>query len=206
MRRYVNQLATRSDILGVNALSVPVYKVLLVGDPNVGKSSIIRRLLLDDFDETYNATIGVDLSAVALTIEAITPVILTVIDLGGQAGFTELRSQYYKGAHFAVFVYDITERVSFEDLPTWFDGLQEAVPGLINDELLGMVIGNKADMIKMRQVAEIEGRTYADELRVPFYETSAKTGENVNLAFNRIAKVLYAKHPPVKVGPTTAVD
>jgi small GTP-binding protein len=79
-----------------------VYKVLLVGDPNVGKSSIIRRLLLDDFDETYNATIGVDLSAVALTIEAITPVILTVIDLGGQAGFTELRSQYYKGAHFAV--------------------------------------------------------------------------------------------------------
>ena len=187
-------------------MSVPVYKVLLVGDPNVGKSSIIRRLLLDDFDETYNATIGVDLSAVALTIEAVTPVILTVIDLGGQAGFTELRSQYYKGAHFAVFVYDLTERVSFEDLPTWFDGLQEAVPGLVADEFPGMVIGNKADMIKMRQVSELEGRSYAETLKVPFYETSAKTGEKVNPAFECIAKYLYAKHPLNKVGTKTAVD
>lgn len=187
-------------------MSVPVYKVLLVGDPNVGKSSIIRRLLLDEFDETYNATIGVDLSAVALTIEAITPVILTVIDLGGQAGFTELRSQYYKGAHYAVFVYDITDRVSFEDLPTWFAGLIEAVPSFDNVDFPGMVMGNKSDMIKMRQVSEVDGRTYADDLGVPFYETSAKTGENVNLAFNRIAKELYAKHPPLKVGPRTSVD
>ena len=187
-------------------MSVPVYKVLLVGDPNVGKSSIIRRLLLDDFDETYNATIGVDLSAVALTIEAVTPVILTVIDLGGQAGFTELRSQYYKGAHYAVFVYDITERASFYDLQTWYDGLLEALPGLASDEFPGMLMGNKSDMIKMRQVQEVEGRTYADRLGVPFYETSAKTGGNINLAFNRIAKELYSKHPPLKVGPRTAVD
>ena len=90
------------------------------------------------------------------------------------------------------------------------DGLKKAKTELerfgVSVSAINSDMGNKSDMIKMRQVSEVDGRTYADDLGVPFYETSAKTGENVNLAFNRIAKELYAKHPPLKVGPKTAVD
>ncbi len=73
-------------------MSIPVYKVLLIGEPNAGKSSLIRRLLLQEFDENYIATTGVDLSAVAVNVDAFTPVILTVIDLGGQEDFNSLRT------------------------------------------------------------------------------------------------------------------
>ena len=68
-------------------MTVPAFKVLLVGDPNVGKSSLIRRILLGEFDETYHATVGVDLSAVVIETEPSKPCILTVIDLGGQKAF-----------------------------------------------------------------------------------------------------------------------
>ncbi|MHA2069313.1 MAG: Rab family GTPase, partial [Candidatus Thorarchaeota archaeon] len=104
-------------------MSVPAYKVLLVGDANVGKSSLIRRMLLGEFDPDYTATVGVDLSAIAINVDPFTPVILTAIDLGGQEDFSKLRTQYYKGAHYAMLVYDITNRESFKNIPDWIEGL-----------------------------------------------------------------------------------
>jgi len=179
--------------------SVPVYKVILIGDASVGKSSLIRRLLLDEFDEEYTATVGVDLSAVAFNIEEITPVILTAIDLGGQADFDELRSKYYQGAHFACLVYDISDQRSFDRLVHWYEGLIDSVPDFGSDSKLGMVFGNKSDLDDEREVNSLDGRRYASEINWPFYETSAKTGYNVSKAFTRIAKTLYTKYPPHEV-------
>ncbi len=176
-------------------MTVPVYKVLLVGDPNVGKSSLIRRLLLGEFDEDYHATIGVDLSAAAMNIDGSSPVILTLIDLGGQDDFGSLRTQYYKDAHYSLFVYDVTCRDSFESLPGWFEGMKIA----LKKKLPGMLIGNKKDMGSKRVVLQSEGRKYANSLDWYFLETSAKTGENVEDVFNRIAKELYTIKPPVKI-------
>ena len=85
-------------------MSVHTFKVLLVGEPNVGKSSLIRRILLGEFDEEYMTTIGVDLSAVVIETGHGSPVILTVIDLGGQKEFSNLRTHYYKDAHHSVLV------------------------------------------------------------------------------------------------------
>ncbi|MFO7835190.1 MAG: Rab family GTPase [Candidatus Thorarchaeota archaeon] len=179
--------------------SIPVYKVILIGDASVGKSSLIRRLLLDEFDEQYTATVGVDLSAVALNIEEVTPVILTAIDLGGQADFDELRSKYYQGAHFACLVYDISDQHTFDRLEHWYRGLIESVPSFESDSKLGMLLGNKSDLTNERKVSPIEGRRYASNISWPFYETSAKTGHNVSEVFTRIAKTLYTKFPPHEV-------
>ncbi len=176
-------------------MTVPVYKILLVGNPNVGKSSLIRRLLLGEFDETYQATVGVDLSAAPINIDEESPVILTLIDLGGQDDFGSLRTQYYKDAHYALLVYDITSRESFTSLPDWLKGMEVA----LDRELPGMVIGNKNDMNSQRVVSELDGRSFADSINWPFFETSAKTGENVEIVFSRVAKELYVKRPPVKL-------
>ena len=177
-------------------VTVPVYKVLLVGEANVGKSSLIRRLIMDDFDEQYCATVGVDLSAVAINIDPVTPVILTVIDLGGQSEFSSLRTQYYKGAHYVVLVYDMSKRDSFENLHFWYEGLMEHLSAERGTSLPGVVFANKADLKDVRDVTSAEGRIYADSLSWPYRETSAKSGLNVQESFVEIAKILYSKKPP----------
>jgi small GTP-binding protein len=177
-------------------LTVATYKVLLIGEPNVGKSSIIRRLLLGEFDERYHATVGVDLSAVPLNIDPITPVILTLIDLGGQEDFSALRTQYYRGAHYAFLVYDVADRYSFECLNSWHEGLMSSVTQQKKTEIPGIVLANKKDLSGKREIPASEGRKYAEELNWPFFECSAKTGENIEEVFMRIAKELYADYPP----------
>jgi small GTP-binding protein len=179
-------------------VTVPVYKVLLIGEPNVGKSSIIRQLLLGEFDETYHATTGVDLSAAAVNVDPFTPVILTVIDLGGQDDFSSLRTQYYKGAHYSVLVYDVTSRSSFECLPEWYAGILKNldISGTDHETLPGILVGNKIDLDTEREVSTKDGRIYANLIGWQFWETSAKTGKNIKEIFNRIAKEIYSMHPP----------
>ncbi len=180
-------------------MSVPVYKVLLVGDPNVGKSSIIRHLTIGEFDETYHATAGVDLSAVAVNVDPITPVILTVIDLGGQSDFGDLRTQYYRGAHYCILVYDISKKLTFESLPNWHSGIIENIGPISSTKgsLPGILVGNKSDLEDSRQVTSMDARIYADIIGWQFYETSAKTGQNIESIFNQISKELYARYPPL---------
>ncbi|MEM2143243.1 MAG: Rab family GTPase [Candidatus Thorarchaeota archaeon] len=178
-------------------MGVPAYKVILVGDPSVGKSSLIRRVLLDEFDETYCATVGVDLSAVAVNIDENTPVIITAIDLGGQEDFTALRTQYYKGSHAALLVFDVTRPESFERLSMWYSGLVGTVKTIEGREITGFVVGNKIDMGDSRAVSREDALIFADRIGWPYVETSAKTGENVRSLFERVAKILFVRHPPL---------
>jgi small GTP-binding protein len=171
-------------------MPISIFKVLLVGDPNVGKSSLIRRLLLGEFDENYQTTIGVDLSAVVIDLAKSTPTILTLVDLGGQKEFSNLRTHYYKDAHFSLLVYDISNRDSFDALPGWFDGMAIALNRAHKDLAPGFLIGNKADMEDTRVVPYQEGKLYASTIGWNFVETSAKTGLNVEETFTSIAKYL----------------
>ncbi|MFW9802852.1 MAG: Rab family GTPase [Candidatus Thorarchaeota archaeon] len=177
---------------------MPAYKVLLVGDANVGKSSLIRRMVLGEFDPDYTAMIGVDLSAIAINVDPITPVILTAIDLGGQEDFSKLRTQYYKGAHYAIMVYDISNRDSFDHIPVWIHGLMTNVELRDKQTFPCMLVGNKSDMDSEREITAVEGRLLANSRGWPFYEASAKSGDNVDGIFLRIAKYLFAKYPPVR--------
>ena len=155
-------------------------------------------MVLGEFDPDYIATIGVDLSAIAINVDPITPVILTAIDLGGQEDFSRLRTQYYKGAHYAIMVYDISNRTSFDHIPDWIYGLMMNVELRDKQTFPCMLVGNKSDMNSEREVTIVEGRLVANSRGWPFYEASAKSGSNVDEIFLRIAKYLFAKYPPVR--------
>ncbi|MCF2137622.1 MAG: GTP-binding protein [Candidatus Thorarchaeota archaeon] len=184
-------------------MPVPVYKVLLVGDANVGKSSLIRRVLLDEFDPNYKATVGVDLSAAALNIDPFTPVILTLIDLGGQADFRELRTQYYKGAHAVIFVYDVSDRSTFDSLERWIYGVQENITTREGRELIPLLIANKIDQSETREVSPDEGHSFAERWDFRYGEASAKDGTNVHSLFLDLAKSIYDAYPPVDIRSST---
>jgi small GTP-binding protein len=171
-------------------MTVSSFKVLLVGEASVGKSSLIRRLLLEEFDEQYQATVGVDLSAAVINVDEDKQVILTLVDLGGQKDFTDLRTYYYKDAHYAVLVYDISEIETYDSLQSWYDGMQMALQRHEKDALPGKLVGNKADLDAVREVSYEKAKEYALSLGWEYVETSAKTGKNVHSTFTNIGKEL----------------
>ncbi|MFW9890076.1 MAG: Rab family GTPase, partial [Candidatus Thorarchaeota archaeon] len=140
----------------------------------------------------------VDLSAIAINVDPITPVILTAIDLGGQEDFSKLRTQYYRGAHYAIMVYDIANRDSFDHIPVWIHALVTNVVLRDKQTFPCMLVGNKSDMNSQREVTTVEGRLLANSRSWPFYEASAKSGDNVREIFLRIAKLLFAEYPPLR--------
>ena len=102
------------------------------------------------------------------------------------------RVEYFRSTYF----YDISDRESFEALPEWYEGLLVALDNETDKRLPGALVGNKSDRDEARQVSSADGRVYADSLGRPFFEGSAKTGENVRDVFTRIAKELYGRRPP----------
>jgi small GTP-binding protein len=173
-------------------------KVVLVGDTKVGKSCILTRFVQDSFERSMPATIGAAFfTKVVSTSDA--NVRLQLWDTAGQEKFRSLAPMYYRAAAVAVVVYDITNRGTFESLPTWQKEISEKAPP--NTQLV--IIGNKIDLIDDRQVSTAEGEQSAKELGAKLFgETSAESGDGIDAIFTRIADmdpteddVYEAPHP-----------
>ncbi len=167
-------------------MSVQLYKAIIVGPPNVGKTSLVRRYKSDEFRETHTATIAAELSAATFEFPE-GRVVLTIADIGGQESFAGLRHQFYQGAHHLIMVYDVTSRASFERITTMYEALTEKICIQREKFLGGSLVANKSDMIEDAQVAANEGQLLADLLTLKFFETSAKTGKNVSELFHYAA-------------------
>ncbi len=159
-----------------------IFKVLVVGPRNVGKSSLIARHLHDNFEESYVATVGVDMNATRIDLPDGT-IILSVVDLGGQQSFASLRLSFYQGAHHIILVYDTDDRQSFDAIPTWFDGITKGFCFSGGRQLRGSLVANKIDLEEPHAVTAEEGKLLADTISFRFFRTSAKTGEAVNEVF-----------------------
>ena len=174
-------------ILGpVSIVSVELYKAIIVGPPNVGKSSLVRRYQSDEFRETHTATIGADLSAATFEFPE-GRVVLTIADIGGQETFAGLRNQFYQGAHHLIMVYDVTDRATFERITDLHEALTEKICIQREDFLGGSLVANKSDMMEQAEVTTQDGQLLADLLTLKFFETSAKTGMNVSELFHYAA-------------------
>jgi len=176
----------------VHALTAEVYKTLIVGPRNVGKSSLVRRYLLGRFETTYTATVGADLSVATFDFPEGT-IVLSVVDLGGQQTFAALRNRFYQGAHHVILVYDKTDRSTFEDIPKWYETLTDGIRMPSYIFLAGSLVANKVDMTDAAEVTEEEGRQLADLLSMKYFEASAKTGTNVAEIFIHAASSCRAR-------------
>lgn len=167
-----------------------VLKILVLGDFAVGKTSLIEQYIEKKFSEDYMPTIGVNIVKRDIIIyELNIRVRLLLWDIAGQEKYIINRQAYFAGASGAFFVYDVTRNTTFESLQKiWFEdfklyGKQDGV---------NLLIGNKSDLTSSRKISQQEGEKMATEIgAMEFIETSAKYGENVELAFKNIVhKVL----------------
>lgn len=158
------------------------FKIVFLGEQNVGKTSIITRFMYDCFDSTYQATIGVDFLSKTMYLEDRT-VRLQIWDTAGQERFRSLIPSYIRDSTVAVIVYDITNVTSFKETCRWIEDVRVER----GNEVIMVLVGNKTDLLDKRQVTTEQGEKMAKDMNIIFMETSAKVGYNVQLLFRRIA-------------------
>ncbi len=175
-----------------------IFKIVEIGDSTVGKTAIKVRLTDDYFKKDLKTTLGVDFGAKELKCEYVSDDVLftgthrfkakmNVWDAAGQAHYEKIRGMYYRGAKGALLVYDVTNPVSFQNLDTWIDELEEN----IGKNIPMLLVGNKIDL--ERKIPREDAEEYAKKKGFLYFETSAKTSKGVNNAFKNLAIEIYKK-------------
>ena len=164
------------------------FKYIIIGDAAVGKSNLLIRYVYGEFNKDYQNTIGVEFGVKNINIKN-KICRIQIWDTAGQETFKSITKGYYKNSVCAIIVYDITRRDSFNNINTWINDCKT-----ICSKTVSMVlVGAKSDLEINRQVMKEEGKELAEKNGIPFYETSAKTGENVNEVFFKSAEEIVEK-------------
>ncbi|MHA2393335.1 MAG: Rab family GTPase [Promethearchaeota archaeon] len=165
------------------------FKFVIIGDHEVGKTSLVRRFVENKFSHDYRATIGLNILSHSIEFYG-NKVAYSLWDVGAQKFFARFRQTYYLGAQAAFIVFDLTNRKSFENIKTWYDELEDFIK---HRPIPMIIIGNKTDLLEEREVSYQDGVDMVNRLskisniKVSYIETSALTGENVEDAFTLIA-------------------
>ena len=160
-----------------------LFKILLIGDAGVGKSSILLRFTDDSFEEQMSSTIGVDFRVKTVTIDGVKTK-LTIWDTAGQERFRTLTSSYYRGCHGIILVFDVNERETFSHLQQWLEELELYTT---NANAAKLLVGNKIDL-KRREVTPEEATSFARKQAMMYIETSAKTREGIRQSFEEVVQ------------------
>lgn len=163
------------------------FKIVICGDPGVGKTSTILRFTDDAFTRTYIPTLGVNISEKNIKINKIY-VKLILWDIAGQIKFEAMRRHFYKGSEAVILIFDLSNRKTFENITNWFKDIRNYTKSESN--LVGFILGNKEDLINDRTVNHEEAYKVAQDLNLEYIETSALTGKNVEESFYRVAEKL----------------
>ena len=165
-----------------------LLKYVIVGDASVGKSNLLLRYTHGQFRDEYQLTIGVEFGSNNIVIDN-SVFRIQIWDTAGQENFRSITRSYYKNSACALIVYDITNRASFESLADWIEDCKNSSPKTV----FMVLIGNKCDLEQNREINEEEGREFAEKNGMLFFETSAKTGQNVEEVFKQSASNIAKK-------------
>ena len=166
------------------------FKIIIIGDSFVGKSSLANKAIKNKFDNLYSATLGFDYFSFFVKIDD-KILKLQIWDTCGQEIYQSLITNFYRNSSLAIMVYSIDNRTSFEHIDNWLKEIKINS----NPDAKVFLIGNKADLDKVRVVTYEEAEKYANELEFSkFYETSAKSGFNAQKIFIEAAYLLYDEY------------
>ncbi|KAI8545487.1 hypothetical protein RHMOL_Rhmol07G0043700 [Rhododendron molle] len=165
-----------------------LFKLLLIGDSGVGKSCLLLRFADDSYLESYISTIGVDFKIRTVEQDGKT-IKLQIWDTAGQERFRTITSSYYRGAHGIIVVYDVTDQESFNNVKQWLNEIDRYASDNVNK----LLVGNKCDLTSKKVVSYETGKALADEMGIPFLETSAKDATNVEQAFMAMAAAIKTR-------------
>ena len=168
---------------------IPHYKILILGDPAVGKSCFLARYVENTFENVYMSTAGMDYKYKDVELGDGKLIKLQIWDTAGQERYRTLTTNLYKGAVGIVLIYDITNKKSFENVRSWITSIEEET----SKKIILILVGNKADLKDERKVQKEEGEDIAKEFNLPFFESSAQSGLNVKSVFETLAKLIVEK-------------
>ena len=164
-------------------------RIIIVGDEKVGKTNIINTASRNEFNENYLSSIGMDVSKLYIKINEKT-FKLQLWDSSGKEKYHSITQEYYRNSACAIVVYDITDKKSFESLKRWIDECKY----YNKKNIILILVGNKKDLEQSRKITEKEGREFAEKNLINyFFESSAKTGENINEIFRQICEIVNKK-------------
>ena len=161
-------------------------KIIILGSSEVGKTCIYNRYFHNEFKENLLSTIGIDFQTKFFKFDD-QKVKANFIDTAGQEKFRAISVNYLKGTDGVILVFDITNKETFDLLETWLDELKDTN----KSEVSKVLIGNKSDLAKARQVEIEDAQNLAEKINCNYYEASAKTGKNINEALDEIARISY---------------
>lgn len=185
------------------------FKLVLLGESAVGKSSLVLRFVKDQFDDYRESTIGAAFLTQTISLDDATTVKFEIWDTAGQERYKSLAPMYYRNANCAVVVYDITQASSLDKAKSWVKELQRQA----NENIIIALAGNKSDLVAehpdKRAITTADAEAYAREAGLLFFETSAKTADNVRELFTAIARKLpleQAGNRGMRANPRQGVD
>ena len=173
------------DKIGLSFIDL---KIILLGDSGVGKTSIAGRYIDSAFKDAYQATIQVEKRVKIINEDDKTSLRLNIWDTAGQEKFRSITRQFYRDCHGAFIVFDLTKKSSFNEVRNWIDELKTHG----NDDTVIIILGNKSDLTAEREISEEDIKNEIQN-NYKYFEVSAKTGNNISLAFDELKKLIMLK-------------
>lgn len=178
-----------------------IIKLILIGDSNVGKSCILKKLMNKTYNSEYQPTIGIDYKIKTFFLDG-KKIKVEIWDTAGQERYRSIVSSYYRGASGIIVVYDTSCEKSFKNLKNWINGVTKNT----YQNVKIIIAGNKCDLIDSREVSKEKIIEYSKELNLPFIEVSAKTNYNIDIMFEILIREIIKDQIPYNTIKNTLIE
>ena len=162
---------------------------IILGDSKVGKTSILQAIENKGFNESHITTMGVDFKTVKWTDPQGNQVDVKLWDTAGQERFRTITYSFYKNANGVILCFDLTSQESFKNVKSWLDGIYQHT----DPDIVKVLVGNKSDLAEHREVTYEQAMEVAEQHKMEYFETSAKTRENIDNLSQSIFSSIYKR-------------